>query len=592
MVVASSGAAIRGAKAVPSDLSGPGKIPAAAVEILWGLPDRALMRRTRTPCFDTLDEIPPAEVPVDASGKGAVLPIWISVKVPADAKPGEYKGEVTVSSKGTQPVEVPVKLSVVDWRMPDGRDLSTFLDLVQSPDTLAMKYEVEPWSEEHWKLIGRSFELMGRLGVKTLWVPLIAKTHFGNAHSMVRWRKVPVPGARGQVPGTPGKPDTRDPAPGTWKHDFGIAERYVKTAVKHLGTVQLTCLYCWEPAKVGAHWHHGKDYGEREILFSLQNGSGKAEVIKGPDWGTPECEKFWRPVFDGMRRILKENGLEGTAMVGLCDDYEPSENSVRTLKAVAPEMKWVVHSHVSSWLLKGVRGRPVGYLACIWGIHGVHDPDDPALGNTARSYGWKHRVKLCTFPRGWPRPNSHPAMYRTYMERAVTAMGKYGSWKTEDGKPADGWSGTDGAGRMGADFWEVLKDKRGRVRGTLAGAYSYWGGLDLNRYSIPNVLGPGKKRPQATVRSELFRETIQENEIRFFLERALTDGKNRARLGEDLAARAQEILDERVRASLANAPAGSEDLDKWRWFVGSDAKDRSERLYRVGAEAAAKLGRK
>ncbi len=572
-VVASSGSPIRGLKATAGKLAGPGgaTIPAAAVSVLWALPDRVSFRGAKQANFDTLDEAPPEEVPVAANGGGAVQPMWISVKVPAEAKAGEYKGKVTVSVQGQKPVEVPIELKVVDWKLPDTREFTTFMGIVQSPDTLAVKYGVKMWSEEHWKLVERSFELLGRVGAKALYVPIIAKTHFGNAHSMVRWEKG---------------------ADGSYKHDFSIAERYVKTAAKHLGKIPVVCLYIWEPAKVGPHYEHNHDYGERKILFSVREGaSGKLEVKEGPEWGTEECVKFLRPVFDGMRRILKTHKLGGSAMVGLCDDFTPSEKSVGTLKTVAPEMKWVVHSHVGSWLTKGVRGRPVGHLACLWGMWGAIDPDTSRMGK-ARAYGWKYPVRLCTFPRGAPRPYTHPALYRTYPESAVTALGKWGSWDDGSGKKVKAWSGADGIGRMGADFWYVLKDKRGRLKSTLAGHYSYWGGLDLNRYSIPNLLGPGGKRPQPTGRFEMFRQTIQENEARFFLERILTDKARRAKLGEELAKRAQEILDERVRACLTTRAGGRASLDKWRWFVGSDWQERSERLYAAAAEAAKKLGGK
>ena len=62
----------------------------------------------------------------------------------------------------------------------------------------------------------------------------------------------------------------------------------------------------------------------------------------------------------------------------------------------------------------------------------------------------------------------------------------------------------------------MVKDRRGRLIGTLAGRYpeAAWGQLNLN-FCIPYVLGKGREGPVATVRSEAFREGIQELEANF-----------------------------------------------------------------------------
>ena len=206
---------------------------------------------------------------------------------------------------------------------------------------------------------------------------------------------------------------------------------------------------------------------------------------------------------------------------------------------------------------------------------GYHFFPEAHAGWPRRYYGWKDPFVMARFGRNDFRQRSALPKYRAYPEGWVTARGI--------GK------GSDGIGRMGADFWYVLKDKRGRLKGTLAGHYSPWGGLDLNSYGVTYVLGPGKKRPVTTVRYELLRENVQENEARFFLEKVLTEETRRAKLGEDLAARAQEILDRRVRAYLA-FDIGYIASNDARWFTCSDWQARSRELYAAAAEVAKKLG--
>jgi len=640
--------AMRGLAARASDLVGPGgaKIPASAVQVRWGLPDGA-RRGDREPAyFDTLDEFPPEEVPVDERVGGAVQPVWISVRVPsgtsppgkaltlrqenaegdkntwrkaetpervpADAAAGEYRGTVTVSAQGAARIEVSVELKVIGWRLPDPQEFTTFMDLIQSPDSVALVYGVERWSEDHWRLLEETFRLLGEIGAKTVYIPLVAKTHFGNEHSMVRWIR---------------QPD------GSWKHDFSIAEKYLDLAVRHLGKhIPVVCLYVWEPAVAAGHFPSGlkpdQRRRDRPIRFSVFNpGSGvlphgrtgasaqgvepfsKASSAapvrqplrgvlseeRGPDWGTPECRQFWEPVVEGMRRLLKARGLAGAMMLGVSGDFCPTQAAIDDLAAVAPDATWVVHSH-TSWSQVG--GRPVGYLADIWGQTWVQDPDLPphqhyrTMGT--RFYGWKIPFIRARFPRNELRAYSPLGVYRRYIEGCVTARGNI---VYDAGRKV--WSGLDGIGRIGADFWPIARPRKQgetsrpqsnrRRTYSVAGLYSSWGGLGLNTYSISYVLGRGRERPVPTARFEAFREGIQEAEARIYLERVLTDGARRATLGEELAARTQELLDERVRVVL-DADIRYKGLHDHRWFVCSGWQARSEALYVVAAGVSRKLG--
>ncbi|KKK52731.1 hypothetical protein LCGC14_3101960, partial [marine sediment metagenome] len=202
-IVVGSDGPIVGLSARATDLIGPGgKIPSSAIRVRYGLLAdhgenhvESYRGRQQTPYgrtrrrFDGLAETPPTEAPVDARGGGAVVPVWVTVNVPAEAKAGVYSGRLTVTTAGGRAVAVPVNLTVAAWRLPDPTEFVSHMGLVQSPDTLAIHYGVEMWSKEHWRLMDRSFELMGQLGVKVVYLPLLAQTYFGNEHSMVRWIK-------------------------------------------------------------------------------------------------------------------------------------------------------------------------------------------------------------------------------------------------------------------------------------------------------------------------------------------------------------------------------------------------------------------
>ena len=137
---------------------------------------------------------------------GAVQPVWITVRVPADARPGDYAGNLDIAAGG-QTFRVPVELHVCGWRMPDPQHFASFCELIQSPETPALKYNVPFWSEQHFALIGRSLSFLGQVGSPTTYLPVVCRTNMGNDYSLVRWirqpgrRLPPRLRASGEVPG-------------------------------------------------------------------------------------------------------------------------------------------------------------------------------------------------------------------------------------------------------------------------------------------------------------------------------------------------------------------------------------------------------
>lgn len=144
-LVAGSTEAVKGLTAEPSALKGPGgaEIPASAVQVRWA-------SAIRTSGYDfgmeALELAPPAEVP--ATKQGAVQPILVTVNVPKDAKPGDYTGKLTVNA-GATAVEAAIGLKVVDYTLPDARDYCSHAGLVQSPDSLALRYNMPNALEGH-----------------------------------------------------------------------------------------------------------------------------------------------------------------------------------------------------------------------------------------------------------------------------------------------------------------------------------------------------------------------------------------------------------------------------------------------------------
>lgn len=523
-----SPASVKGLKA-----SAEVSLPGAAIEVGYLLPDGDVRGSF-------------GSIVAEAPEGNAVQPVWVRIRVPADVRPGDYTGKLAIACEGAEPVAAPIELKVYDWTMPAPQSFTAHVGLIQSPDSLALHYGVEMWSDAHWRLIERSFRLLGEVGNKVVFIPAIRRTHFGNEHGMVRWIKTDA----------------------GYRHDFSIAERYLDTAIKFQGKPQVVCLYCWEPYTGGKYLDHAAKKGSKGMCFSVLDPStsvgagpatGKLEEAEGPHWGEPAVREFWRPVMDGFRALLAKRGIEGAMMLGVAGDTRPTKEAGEDLLAAAPTARWVVHSHATA---ENLWGMPVGYLCDVWGAPQAPDPPK-------RLYGWQNPFLRTTFPRagsntvGSMHPSAPLAMWYLSLEAMQAA-------------------GIHGFGRVGADFWPVIPGPENRKK-TILGRFpeSGWGQLSITE-SAPWVLAPGKDGALPTLRFEMVRAAQQQAEARIFIERALTDAAKRARLG-DLAARVEKLLDDRVRALNYARSRG------WDYFLSSGWQAREEALYAAAAEVAAAL---
>ena len=102
---------------------------------------------------------------------------------------------------------------------------------------------------------GFSINNIAQVSGKVVYIPLLAKTHLGNTHTMVRWTR---------------RPD------GTYDHDFSLVERYLDTAIKHLGRVPVVNFYCWEMFTGGKYFEReARPKGKGMCFTTLDPKTGK-----------------------------------------------------------------------------------------------------------------------------------------------------------------------------------------------------------------------------------------------------------------------------------------------------------------------------
>jgi hypothetical protein len=202
VVLTNSNGALRGIKAKASELvrDGGGKIPLAQVRVRYAQMATAA-KSWAPPCrWDALLDDPPEEIePVEMKAVGAwrpknegpvaMLPIWVTVRVPKDAAPGDYKGTLTIECENIalKPTVVAVELKVQDWVVPDPKDFTVRNMGWLSPDQVARHYDVPMWSDQHFELMAKSLDLAQQAGCRMATVNLVCRYHSqDNRDTMVK----------------------------------------------------------------------------------------------------------------------------------------------------------------------------------------------------------------------------------------------------------------------------------------------------------------------------------------------------------------------------------------------------------------------
>jgi hypothetical protein len=148
------------------------------------------------------------------------------------------------------------------------------------------------------------------------------------------------------------------------------------------------------------------------------------------------------------------------------------------------------------------------------------------------------------------------------------------------------FQGLRGLGQLGADFWPVLEGPHGNKPIFDEGYYTV---SQLN--TVQFLLAPGKDGPVPSRRYQMLREAVQEAEARITVQEALLDPAAKARLGPDLAARAEQLCYDRSQwlRHISEYWAYNVNL---RITAPGDIQRRSRALYDLAGEIGLALGAK
>jgi len=541
-VVVGSTSALEAVKATVTDLKQPdgvGTIPASNVEVRYaalsalavpavqsGLTARL---RAQTPAFMALESDPPAKVE-PASG-GAVQPVWVTVHVPREAPAGAYRGVLTLAARRLADVRVPIELEVIDWTLPDARDFRTFIGIYQSPESVALQYNVPMWSEAHWARLEKSFELLGELGNNLLIVPLVNRTQFGNDECMVPWLR------------------QHD---GSYTYDFTVHDRYLALARKYCG-LKVISYQVWTPYGGGYHLPHRLPTKPTFVTVA-DAARGTREAMQLPAFGTDEGRRLWTPLLHAVRARLTREGLERALLLGIHSDSFTTHEVTEQFKGILPAAGWHRAAH----------GR--GHARTKWARYDYREylyvPNAIPAPGRQRRHGWATTPPVTMSQRLYDQWQP-PRMMRTMAERALLL-------------------GDSGAGRMCLDYWPV----KGSTN--LGSLFNRWPDSSAcqRRPFLRYLSLPGRAGAVATIKTEAMREGLQEAEARIFIEQTLV----KKRITGPLAERCQRLLDERADfCRMVHSSAGYGKTAPLRVTYGAGWQQRSADLYRLAAEVAGRL---
>jgi hypothetical protein len=537
-LVVSSDNPLRGVKVQVADLvqaGGEGRIPAAAVRVRYAEPAMAGKSWAPPHRFDGLLDAIPAEIPV-ATAKpsketyldlipletrtqtaGALAPIWLTLRVPADARPGNYEGRVRIEADGLKPTDVPLRVLVSDWRLPDPREFRIQNFAYHSGDAVAKHYGAEMWSDRHFALMGRSLALLAEINSRLAIVNMAINFYGGNKggsdnsneQSMIRWVK---------------QPD------GSYKYDFTIFDKYLDMFAKQAGKPAQLRINCWPQIDKK---RPGEPVDTQMPVTRFDPATGTLDTMNQPTPGTEASFAFWKPVLDETRKRIEARGWWDVTAVGHNSYASPAVPVVVDVcRRIWPDAVWSYTAHNGqlggAWntLEKGV-AMPVRFADYVWG-------NSPSRG-APRGYSLLLKPRpgiICFTYRTLFWDNSEILVLRNIPEGEISG-------------------GCDGLSDFGADLFPIKSDNgryycAGNGRGT--------GGPDCSTRAL---LAPGPDGAVATERFEMLREGVEIGEAILFLQRAIEEKK----ISGTLAQRVNECLDGRETAGRRNWTAGRLERD-------------------------------
>ncbi|WP_437365397.1 glycoside hydrolase domain-containing protein [Olivibacter jilunii] len=235
-----------------------------------------------------------------------VRPVWVTLRIPEDAKPGYYTAKVQVKAAEVPTQELNLSLHVIDKLLPKPSEWTYHLDQWQHPSAVARVEGLEMWSEEHFKALKPQMQMLADVGQKVITAtlnkdPWNVQT-FDPYADMIIWTK------------------QKD---GSWKYDYSVFDKWVHFMLD-LGVNKMINCYSIIP------WNN-------EIHYNDETSGELVNVEAKP--GTPIFEQLWTPFLEDFVEHLRGKGwLEKTNIAIDERTREEVDGALTLLQKVSPEL--------------------------------------------------------------------------------------------------------------------------------------------------------------------------------------------------------------------------------------------------------------
>jgi hypothetical protein len=279
------------------------------VPVRANTPDTPLAELVRKAPGEFPDPLLPPSLPkleADAS-----LPIWITIRVPKEAPPGETQARLIVEcDQGS--VEQPFTLRVTQALLPDARNLWVTNWFSAVGRRMKDFHGVSDFSEEHWALLRRYAQTMAAYRQNVVLTPIYELIGFAADKD------------------------------GKLAFDFARFDRWVRL-FQEAGVVGLI---------EGGHLGGRADWTAPEFDINIRVVENGKVVSKTGHPGDPQVEAFLGRLLPALEKHLEERGWLGIYLQHLCDEpIKENAQSYATLAALAkkyaPRLRRIDANHYS-----------------------------------------------------------------------------------------------------------------------------------------------------------------------------------------------------------------------------------------------------
>lgn len=199
---------------------------------------------------------------------GETRPVWVTVEVPRDAKPGKYKETLSVDGQ-----QISLNISVSEMTLPKPSQQAFHLNLWQQPYSVARYGKVEPWSKEHFNLLKPYAQYLARAGQSTVSAILFYEPWGEQSNDLF----LPMI-------------ETTKKADGSWSYDYRIFDRWVQFMADNGidGMIECFTMIPWEMN----FRYYDESAGEYRFLKTTTD--------------TPEYRDLWLNFLKAFASHLKE----------------------------------------------------------------------------------------------------------------------------------------------------------------------------------------------------------------------------------------------------------------------------------------------